>query len=210
MKDITLVLTSCGRFDLLDRTLASIGSSTLSSLSSKIIIDDSGNASAKDYFSKYDSSWKIIINEENLGQPKSVDKAYSFVTTPYIFHCEDDWHFDSVPLEECLDVLNSREDLLQVTFRQSCPHPEEDIQLTPSGTPYRLKVSGWRGQWYGFSYNPSVFRKAAYEEIKPYSGVLEQNISKLYYDKGYRSASLVNKTYHHIGEGRGTGSYKKL
>jgi len=30
---------------------------------------------------------------KNIGQIKSIDKAYSMVDTEYIFHCEDDWEF---------------------------------------------------------------------------------------------------------------------
>lgn len=211
-EEVTLVLTSCNRLDLLDRTLASIGDEVLDSIKHKIIIDDSGDPSVRDYFTKYKTQdgWRILLNKDNLGQPKSVDKAYSLVDTPYIFHCEDDWHFASVPLEECLDVLNTRKDILQVTFRQGCPHLEGVLETTPKGTNYRVKVPGWRSQWYGFTYNPSIFRKEAYEKVKPYSGKLEEDISKLYYDKGYLSASLQNKTYHHIGDGRGTESYKIL
>ena len=42
-EDVTLVLTSCNRLDLLDRTLASIGDEVLDSIKHKIIIDDSGD-----------------------------------------------------------------------------------------------------------------------------------------------------------------------
>lgn len=212
MKDVTLVLTSCNRLDLLDRTLNSIGKETLDSIKHKIIIDDSGDPSVLDYFSKFKTQdgWRIILNKTRIGQPKSVDKAYSLVDTPYIFHCEDDWHFDGVPFLECLDILNSRKDILQVTFRKDDPHPEDRLEYTSKGTPYKLKMAGWRNLWYGFTYNPSLFRKSAYDEVKPYSGKLEQDIGKLFFDNGYRTASLVNKTYWHIGEGRGTNSFNIL
>jgi len=212
MKGITLVLTSCNRVDLLDKTLESIGSEVLQSLEHKIIIDDSGNDSVKDYFSKYDSSWQIILNEENIGQPKSVDKAYSFVTTPYIFHCEDDWLFDpSFSLQGCVDILNYESNSLQVTFRKDCPHPvDPQIRSTPNGVDYQLKVPGWNGEWYGFTYNPSLFRKSAYDSLGKYQGFREQDISRLYYDKGFFSYALTKKYVEHIGWGRGTQSYKKL
>ena len=36
---------------------------------------------------------QVIVNRPSLGQIASIDKAYATVTTPYIFHCEDDWRF---------------------------------------------------------------------------------------------------------------------
>jgi len=211
---ITLVLTSCNRLDLLDRTLASIGDEVLDSIKHKIIIDDSGDPSVKDYFTKYKAQdgWKIILNDENIGQPKSVDKAYSFVDTEYVFHCEDDWIFNEKSyLRDSLSVLENDSTLLQVTFRADDPHPNfEEVLETQDGVRYQIKNPAWRGIWYGFTYNPSLFRKEAYDKIKPYAGKDEQTISKLYFDNGYRTAALVDKFVNHIGWGRSTGSHLKL
>lgn len=212
MNDLTLVLTSCNRVDLLDKTLESIGSEVLDSLGHKIIIDDSGNDLVKDYFSKYDSSWQIILNEENIGQPRSVDKAYSFVTTPYIFHCEDDWFFKRGPyLEKSRSVLEAKDHLMQVTFRSDDPHPDsEEVYETKEGVQYRMKYPGWRNEWFGFTYNPSLFRTDAYLKFGKYAGKREQDLALRYYNIGYRTASLSDKYVHHIGGGRSTLSYKKL
>ena len=212
MTDITLVLTSCGRFDLLDKTLASIGPSILNSLSDKIIIDDSGREDARRYFDKYGDDWKIRLNGKNLAQPKSVDKAYAHVTTPYVFHCEDDWFFENfVSFEACVDILESDKSILQVTFRKDSPHPEfPQIFRSNKGFSYRKVVEGWRGEWWGFTYNPSLFRMSAYKEIGSYSGMNEQTISKRYHELGYKTACLSDEHYYHIGVGRGTNSHLKL
>jgi hypothetical protein len=212
MSDVTLVLTSCGRFDLLDKTIQSISPSIISSLSNKIIIDDSGREDAKTYFSKYGDDWNIIINDENIGQPRSVDKAYSQVDSEYIFHCEDDWLFDpSFSLQDCVDILNYESNSLQVTFRKDCPHPvDPQVRSTPKGVDYQLKVPGWNSEWYGFTYNPSVFRKSAYDSLGKYQGFREQDISRFYYDKGFFTYALTKKYVEHIGWGRGTQSHKKL
>lgn len=215
MTDITFVLTSCGRFDLLDRTIESIGSSVLNSLPNKIIIDDSGKEEARDYFDKYGDDWNIILNDRNIGQPKSVDKAYAQVSTNYIFHCEDDWLFDdsfSVKvLENCVDILEHDDRGLQVTFRKDSPHPlEQEIFRAPSNTEYQVSLPGWRGEWFGFTYNPSVVRKSSYDGFGKYSGLREQEIGKQYFDRGLLSFSLSDRFVSHIGEGRGTGSHLKL
>lgn len=215
MLDITLVLTSCGRFDLLDRTIESIGSSVISSLPNKIIIDDSGQESAKSYFDKYGDDWNIILNDKNIGQPKSVDKAYAQASTNYIFHCEDDWLFDpsfsTKVLEDCIDILEHDDRGLQVTFRKNSPHPTKpEILRTPSEVEYQVSVPGWRGEWFGFSYNPSVVRKSSYDSFGKYSGQREQDISKQYFHMGLLSFSLLDRFVSHIGCGRSTGSHLNI
>jgi len=214
MKDITLVITSCNRLDLLDRTLASIGTEVLDAIKHKIIVDDSGDSSVCEYFSKFkkEEGWQILINDENIGQPKSVDKAYSHVTTPFVFHCEDDWFFESpINFEACIDILESDEKLLQVTFRKDSPHPESKESFrSKGGFEYHKFIEAWRGIWWGFTYNPSIFRMSAYAKLGSHSGMDEQTISKRYHDLGYKSASLLSKSYYHIGDGRTTGSHLKL
>jgi len=154
--NVTLVLTSCNRVDLLERTLRSLGKELLESIPHKIIVDDSGDPAVRNYFSQFSEreGWQILLNEENIGQPHSVDKAYSLVKTPYIFHCEDDWEFTNTSfLSECLDILEFDKQVLQVTFREGCPHAvEPQVYLTPSKVSYQIKERGWRGEWWGFTY----------------------------------------------------------
>tara|TARA_B100000795_G_C22449033_1_gene304905 strand:+ start:89 stop:466 length:378 start_codon:yes stop_codon:yes gene_type:complete len=60
----------------------------------------------------------IIFNDNNIGQIASIDKAYSFVETPYIFHLEDDWEFyNSGFIEESLNILNIDRNILMVSIR---------------------------------------------------------------------------------------------
>ena len=50
---------------------------------------------------------KIIYNDVNIGQCKSIDKAYELVDTEYIFHCEDDWEFTSPNF--IINLLNGKQ-----------------------------------------------------------------------------------------------------
>lgn len=207
MNNISLVLTSCGRLDLLEQTVKSIHPYILDNTKIKILIDDSGN---KDIYSRIESNplfsnWKKIYNEENIGQPKSVDKAYSFVDTDYIFHCEDDWIFDNRFdfINDSLAILKTHNNIMQVTFRKDCPHP----LINMNGI--SIKTPGWRGEWFGFTYNPSIIKTDVIRKAQPYSGQNEQSLSKKFNSLGYVTASIYG-VVSHIGWGRSTNSHIKL
>jgi len=106
-KKITLVITSCGRFDLLKETLISFFKFNTYPIEECIIIEDSGTVSTLDFLKEFiPVPVKFIINPINLGQMKSIDLAYAEVKTNYIFHCEDDWEFfKSGFIEESFKIL---------------------------------------------------------------------------------------------------------
>ena len=94
---VTVVMTSCNRPDLLSKTLSSFMVKNTFSLDKFIIIDDSGKINCnEDVINRFRDKLKItsIYNKVNIGQIQSIDKAYSYVKTKYVFHCEEDWLFD--------------------------------------------------------------------------------------------------------------------
>lgn len=94
--DVTLVITSCNRPELLDRTLDSFVKMNTYPIKATYIIDDSGKIGCNDtVVSKYRDvlNIQLLYNRENIGQTESIDKVYSYVRTKYIFHCEEDWVF---------------------------------------------------------------------------------------------------------------------
>src|ERR1700675_1177976 len=104
---ITLVVTSCGRFSLLQQTMRSFLKFNAYPIMEGIIIEDSGRLDLRASLDiEFPFPATIIQNETNLGQIMSVDIAYSQVKTPYIFHCEDDWEFFKPGfIEPSLDIL---------------------------------------------------------------------------------------------------------
>ena len=91
--DVTMVLTSCNRLDLLERTISSIPKKTLDEIPKKILIDDSADVECfksleNENKNGYLKGWTLLLNENKLGQPGSIDRAYSHVETKYVFHCE--------------------------------------------------------------------------------------------------------------------------
>ena len=207
--NVSMVITSCGRFDLLERTIKSIPEDILSNLHSKLIIDDSGDSSFahKLVTSPSFCDFTKIINASNIGQPKSVDKIYSLVNTEFVLHCEDDWvfHVDYDFISESINILKENSNILQVTFRKDEVHPS--VQSIIPGV--NVRVPGWNNEWFGFTYNPSIIHIGRRSLVPKYSGMNEQTIGYHYYSKGLLTASIKG-IVSHIGWGRTTNSHIKL
>lgn len=214
---ITAIFTSCGRFDLLEKTLISFYKYNDVPLERCIIIDNSALPTVEQSITElvdrnnFDSVY-MLINEKNIGQVASIDTAYSFVETDYIFHCEDDWEFfDTGFMQKSLDVLTDRPNVINVNLRvrfdgeRGSMHPITEPYTTKNGTVYHEYIVGYLGAWHGFSWNPGLRRKSDYDKIKPYKQHGEESsVGQLYKDMGYVSACLENSYCKHIGINRPT------
>lgn len=206
---ITAVFTSCGRFDLMDRTLKSFLKHTDVPVDQFIVIDNSTLPSAKksleNIFSGLPS--RIIINSENIGQVSSIDKAYSFVDTEYIFHCEDDWEFfDYGFMSKSIDVLNHDSSIVNVNLRvrfdgeKGSMHPVSNAKSTKNGIVYHEYLPGYLEVWHGFSWNPGLRKLCHYDLVKPYKQHLNENgVGNVYKQMGFKSACLEKFYCKHIG-----------
>jgi len=206
--NVTMVLTSCNRRDLLKQTIQSIPQQTLDKIATKIIVDDSAD---QECFSElreenengYLKNWTILYNEEKLGQPASIDRAYSHVNTEYVFHCEDDWFFDGGDfIDRSLPILDKYDNIIQVTFRKDSPHRTED-EIYEEGTQseFSILIPGYNG-WPGFTYNPNIFKFSAYEYVNPISGKYEKDVGLIFNQMELYTVSLEKKMVSHIGDGR--------
>lgn len=204
--DVTLVVTSCGRADLLERTLKSFWEFNTYPVKATILIED--GPAMKPNFLVPDLQY--MVNQKRTGQVASIDRAYAQVDTAYIFHCEDDWEFYKPGfMEASLDVLEKYPKILQVWIRahnDTNGHPIE--QLPEFDIP--TMALGYLGQWNGFAWNPGLRRFSDYERIGSYmqhvtSGrYTESLIGEIYRDLGYRAAILpeVSGYVRHIGQSR--------
>jgi len=92
--DVTLVVASCGRFDLLSRTLASFDRYNDTPLRKVFVTEDSGDDAVRNSLpDHWQAHTTIFVNRLRLGQLASIDLAYGEVKTPWVFHCEGDWAF---------------------------------------------------------------------------------------------------------------------
>lgn len=206
--DVTMVLTSCNRLDLLERTIQSIPKETLDKIPNKILIDDSADIQCFSSLeienkSGYLIGWDLLLNEEKLGQAASIDRAYSKVKTEYVFHCEDDWNFsDGDFIDRSLPILEKYDNVVQVTFRSDSPHPVcDDVYEEGTISEFQVLIPGYNG-WPGFTYNPNLFRFSAYDLVKPIAGKSEKDVGIIYKEKELFTVSLTNKSVSHIGDGR--------
>jgi hypothetical protein len=203
------VVTSCGRQDLLEETLDSFFAHNTYPLTKHIVIEDSERPGINDALQrKYrERSILWLQNDARRGQLRSIDIAYAYANTEFIFHCEDDWRFFSPGfMERSISVLDADPAILQVWLRRlddTNTHPVlPDAHATPDGVPYRLLAVDY-GPWSGFSFNPGLRRRRDYERVAPYERIgSEWALSICYRQLGYMAAILLHPAVEHIGWGR--------
>lgn len=208
---VTFVLTSCKRFDLLEPTLRSFLKYNTYPIEEFIIIEDSPNIDKLNRVLKKfpEVKFTALYNDPQLGQLRSIDRAYSHVKTDYIFHCEDDWLFYRPGfIEKSFSILLENEKVINVWLREQNDtnnHPlEEQVHQTTDGVQYKYLQTGFQGGFHGFTFNPGLRRTKDYELIKPYANWPDEiDLSNEYYHKyHFRGVILVDGHVKHLGDHR--------
>jgi len=115
---VTFVLTSCGRFNLLELTLRTFLSHNTYPIDRFLLIEDSGNEAVLDICSKFSSPIEVIVNSRRIGLMSSLDRLYREINTEFIFHCEDDWvFFRNGFIEDSLQLLEQNPFMSMVSCR---------------------------------------------------------------------------------------------
>ncbi|NUT82533.1 glycosyltransferase family 2 protein [Pseudomonas brassicacearum] len=208
--DITLVVTSCGRLDLLKRTLESFDRFNTAPIREVFITEDAGDEGVDAVIPAH---WKdrttAFVNRPKLGQLASIDLAYGQVKTPYVFHCEDDWEFYRPAfVEDSRTILELRPDILQVWLRNYvydlCVHSpyihlgERDVI---GGVPCYPLISD-KAEWQSFSLNPGLRRLKEYELCAPFAGFGgEKALSMRYAQLNLTAVTLEGDAILHTGFG---------
>ena len=218
MSDVSVVITSFNRKELLQRTIESFNKFNTYPISRFIIIEDSGNKNMHGWLLKYcaDTNIELFLNETNIGLIESIDKAYSEVKTKYVFHTEDDYLFYKPGfIEKSLEILEAEENIMQVYIRPASDsgNPVEDKIYNIGESSYRLFGNTTEGFWHGFCFQCGLRKMSAYDKIKPFVqwsdkkdalSVRECKIGQAYYDLGYRVAVLPEGYAKHTGRNRST------
>ena len=213
MAEVTVVLTSCARFDLLRKTLASFQQHNDFPLARFLLIEDSGDAAVFDVTKEFPQlQIEVVLNNPSLGQHASIDRAYSTVDTDYIFHCEDDWLFlrkgiiaDSVALmdnDQSIALVWARGDEGAPQWVKKLP------RIVQSGVLIRPIDPKAHHLWGNFTFNPGLRRLSDYN-MMPGGYVVngEGRTSIFLKRRGYRMVILAETGVGHIGGGeRSTGS----
>ena len=226
--DITFVCTSCGRPDLLARTLESFFEYNTYPIREFIVIEDGihpSEVSSDPRFVGRQIKW--LATGRRVGQMAAIDIAYAHITTEYIFHCEDDWEFYAAGfIEKSLRILRRSPEVLQVWLRaldDTNKLPIMDHVFEAGGVPYRFIRPGYDagewGTWHGFSLNPGLRRLKEYQLVGSFSGQdpqgtmkaweIESALSEVYLRHGFLAAILADadgKGYvRHLGWHRRVG-----
>ena len=206
-KEITFVLTSCGRIDLLDKTLESFFKHNSYKFRELFLVEDSVN---KDVYKHIKKKWhrklNLIFNKEKKGQITSIVDTYKKVKTPYIFHCEDDWVYTRDKfIEDSFKIMSTDEKIIQVWLESMESASRLDVfeygPLQKIGNIGFRKVfckEGW--EWGYFSFRPGVKRITDYELIGGYSGYKnELDIGVTYKKKGFYTVIIEKPAVIDIG-----------
>jgi len=226
MAEVTLCVTSCNRPYLLDKTLESFVKYNTYPIKETYIIDDSGKVGCNDeVVAKYTGvlNIKAIYNEENIGQVESIDKMYSKVTTPWIFHCEEDWEFLQAGfIEKSMKIFNDNPDepIFTIWLRpHNCTNGVPIVYDSLNRGYYEISRYYdyyWYDNhvvWGGITFNPGLRKTSVCMKYHPYSVncdktflkgkyySLENNMNEKYRVDGYFSYILGDPTGHvkHIG-----------
>ena len=209
MEPYTVALTSCGRFDLLERTLTSLLPRLEGPVERILIAEDSGDRRVQDVVRKFDVagvSIDVTINDPPLGQIKSIDRLYTRLETEWIFHCEDDWEFcrDGF-IKESFDVLRDLPNLSVVSLLAVSDFPRLRFQADPSGRYHIVDPAKSYGLT-GLHFAPGLRRLSDYRLFAPFARVgtldAERIISDSYAALGFRVACLSESAVRHIGDNR--------
>lgn len=182
------LITSCGRFDLLNRTLESL-------------------------YKDQKHPFFLTINEDGLtknGQHASIEKFLQSAQGKYYLHCECDWEFNNSYdwISESIKIMERNPNVIKVLCRSDYVHPvtfNVDIENVKYGYLHPWE-DPWKGHlWHGFGFNPGVTRLDLLKQLVPF-GKTEQEVSKAVHDAGYKVVQLEKGVCQHIGENRSTHS----
>ena len=216
---IDVTITACNRPDLLMQTLGSFLKYADLPLGKIYVHEDSGIEGVNDSVKTVFPEVVFIEPKEKKGQIISIDTLMSMVKTPYLISLEEDWLFDRTGfMKMSLDILESVSNISEVWLR----YPNERNghkctgvrRKTPNGTQYQMLMTGYRRDWHGTSFGPTLRRLSDYKKVFPngYSGVTtfdpknplksEIEVGKQYFKAGFRTATLLQRYCRHIDHNR--------
>ncbi|MCY3828892.1 MAG: glycosyltransferase family A protein [Rhodospirillaceae bacterium] len=213
MEPYTVALTSCGRFDLLERTLRSLLPRLDGPVAKIIIAEDSGDRGVYDVvqqFSDAGPTLEVLFNDPRLGQIRSIDRLYSHIETDWIFHCEDDWEFFAEGfVGKSFALLKEFDRFSMVALRDTAEFPSHYYlpeEIASCGIRYREVNVAVAGNHAGLHLNPGLRRMRDYRLVGPYAAIGMKaaggKVAKLHRHLGFRVANLVEPAVRHIGDGR--------
>jgi hypothetical protein len=176
-----------GRKGYLERTIASWESNLIGTPKHKIIFDDSGNPAYLNWLKRnFGHRFEIVPTGPNaLGQKESIQFIFNYLSSldvDYIIEVEEDWMlFRPLDVSQITKVLDDRPNVLQMRIPRTvwyAPYHVLDINsgsllkhhIELPGTTHEIITDGesswyeWRGDFYFWSHNPSVYSRRILSE----------------------------------------------
>lgn len=204
MNEVTLFITSCGRPHLLKKTLETFMIFNTYSIKEAIICEDSGVNNCIDFVKDIvNFPCNIIYNEKRMGQMRSIENGVKYITTPYVFHCEDDWEFYCPGfIELSMQILESNDKISQVLLRSYNEYTSRYNMKIVNNDNMNYNIITLNEGTSLYSFNPSL-KKTEIELLNiPYKdtddeGTIQLKIQEL----GYVSVVTKNQNgfVNHIG-----------
>lgn len=209
--NVTCLLTSCGRQDLLAVTLETFFKFNTYPIKEFWIYEDSGIAGINDELKLLYPFINWIEPAERMGQIVALDTLWSKCSTEYAFTMEDDWEtYRSGFIEDSKEILEQHKTIGQVWLRERNEANGHPVQWLDNHAFGIMKTN--HGLWTGLCFNPSLKRKADYDLITSYGRhaqflrkapwKAESTIGKLYNSLGFKAAMLPHGYIKHIGDQR--------
>ncbi|MGQ0698903.1 MAG: glycosyltransferase family 2 protein [Panacagrimonas sp.] len=208
---VSVVVTSCGRFDLLKLTLESFDRFNTAPIHSVFVTEDSGDEAVRAAIpTHWTARTQVFVNRPARGQLASIDLAYSRVSTPLVFHLEDDWEFYRPGFIEDSEKLLAHEPLAFTVWLRSfahdlrvhAPHQELGAPASHDGVRHH-RLQSDKPDWSGFTFNPGLRRLSDYNRAAPYTPYeTEKKLSRHYGGLGYHALILESDAVLHTGWGR--------
>lgn len=228
---LTLSITTCKRFELFEKTMNSILNCFLDidKIDYWFCVDD--NSSEEDRH-KMMTLYPFIDfhfkTKKEKGHPQSMNIIRDKVTTPYLFHLEDDWKFFEKRnyITECMDVLSSNNMIGQCLINKNYAEVSDDIDIkggtfftTHQGYRYYIhehcknneETEKWISKygnckssnyWPHFSFRPSIMKTKIIKNLGEFDitkSHFEMDYAYRYINRGYVSAFLEGIYCLHIG-----------
>lgn len=204
IENITLCLTIGKRPNELRQTLQSL----LSKVQFKhiIAINDFGDEETNAVFRELCPQGELISLGYNLGHHKAIDYMYTKITTPYVFHCEDDWEFDSLPDFDAIINLLERDayiacvGLRKISNFNFTKTDLENIEYIDVLNLKIAKLNKLHDQWHGYTFNPHIAKLSTYQSLAPFAKFKkERHISRTFRKQEKYIAYLQDGVCYHIG-----------
>ena len=204
-ENVTVCITSCGRLDLLAETLASFRA--FNGGGRYLISEDSVDTAVIEAAKAAYPEMTVLSGPERLGLMGSIDRLYSEVATPYLFHLEDDWLFNGpVDWAAAIAMLEERDDVAHVCVRDIAEIKEKyrarSDQVRLEGHDFRIMQVGSHPEFFAWSSNPGLMAVSTYKTYAPFGRLLHDQMSGRMKKDGLRQAFLLPGVARHIGQGR--------